>query len=149
MKSIIQYITEAEQSKRMLNPIPWYEFIKLYKDKTNIPDNADNVNAEYYLNEGILNSKIFTAELNIHGDRYNTNDETCWYVICGNYKMSWTKFNVNEFFDSLGTPKEQYINKNWSIFIFDDCVFIKLEENNTAHWTAICSKDMLYNMNLL
>ena len=40
MKSIIQYITEAEQSKRMLNPIPWYEFIKLYKDKTNSDANV-------------------------------------------------------------------------------------------------------------
>ena len=149
MKSIKQYILEAEQSKRMLNPIPWYQFIQLYNDKKIIPNNADLVNAYDYLNKDILSNKIFVNELNTHPERYNTDDNSTWYVICGNYKESWTGFNVQEFYDSLGTPISSYSSSKYSIYIFDNSIFIKLFKNDTEHWTAICNADILNDMNII
>lgn len=149
MKSITQYILESEQSKRMLNPIQWYQFIQLYNDKKVIPNNPDLINAYDYLNNDILTNKIFVNELNTHPERYNTNENTTWYVICGNYKVSWTGFNVQDFYASLNTPIASYSSSKYSIFIFDTCIFIKLFNNNTEHWTAICNPDILNDMNII
>lgn len=149
MKTLTQYILESEQSKRMLNPIPWYQFIQLYNDKKDIPDNPDLMNASDYLNNSILHNKIFVNELEIHPERYNTDDNTTWYVICGNYKESWTNFDPQSFFVSLGTPISSYSSSAYSIFIFDNVIFIKLFSNDTEHWTAICNSDILNSNNII
>lgn len=145
MKHLNEYIIqEVEQSKRMLSPMPWHEFFSKYKSEK-IETHQDKINFSTYLNDDIV-EEMEKGEFAKHPERYGTNPQTMWYVICGNFKDSWTGFNINAVKSSLGDANETHTIGNCEVQYYDECVFITLGVNfKVSHWTMIAPRQYFEN----
>lgn len=148
MKNLSQYIIEAEQSKRLLNPILWNDFLYAYKNKIKLK-NTDTIDTAEYFSDEILNSDFFRNTLALHPNYFTPTSLEQYYVICGNTKKSWSQFNIDDIITALGKPiYTDENNKSWKVEYFENCIYceIKTNQKSNIHWVLIASPNLLNNL---